>query len=144
LEAYKGKVADLEREMADERERQRLALQERLARRRKARIKDVEDQASSRETALVDSMQKKSGQAAEELQAVENMLRPVAREAQRMQEIEAAIKEETAPTVKKVSSGAAATTAEAGVGTEAASAEAPTASLDADPEIAALQAETEK
>lgn len=133
----------MEREMAEERERQRLALEERLARRRKARIKDVEDQAANKATELVDSMQKKGGHVAEELQAVENMLRPVAREAQRLQEIEAALKEETAPAINKVVNRVT-TTAEAGVGTEMAATEAPTAALDADQEIAAMQAETEQ
>jgi len=151
LEAYKGKVADLDREMAEEQERQRLALEERLARRRRGRIKDIEDQAAGKETELLNQMQKKSGQAAEELEAVENMLRPVEREGARLDGIAAALRAETAPTINKATGTnneagvkSVAGTADAATGTDGSGADAATASLDADPEIAALQAESDK
>lgn len=132
-------MAGLEAQAEEDREKQRLALAERLRKRRAARIKGVEDTTKAEEVRLIEEMQEKSRAAGQELEAVQAMLQPVFEEDKRL----AAVAERVAETSKPVVGRPAGAT-EAVPGLDADGNEvSPTVALDEAPKAVELSAEAE-
>lgn len=94
-------MADLEAQADEDRNKQRLALEERLRKRRAARIKAVEESTKAEEVGLIEEMQEKSRAAGQELEAVQAMLQPVFEEDQRLAAVAARMAETTKAVVGK-------------------------------------------
>ena len=86
-------MADLEAQADEDRSKQRLALEERLRKRRAARIKAVEESTKAEEVGLIEEMQEKSRAAGQELEAIQALLQPVFEEDQRLAAVAARMAE---------------------------------------------------
>ena len=94
-------MADVEAQADEDRNKQRLALEERLRKRRAAGIKAVEESTKAQEVGLIEEMQEKSRAAGQELEAVQAMLHPVFEEDRRLAAVAARMAETTKAVVAK-------------------------------------------
>lgn len=98
LADYKGRVADLDSAMEREAAKQKAELEERMRKRRAARIKKAEEEAKARELNVIADMQERGESLAQGLEDAQAALSPVAEEEKRLAELA----EELAPVVAPV------------------------------------------